>query len=281
MSWDYLTVSRSQWSLIFSMISCPLAILCVRRRYSRSLYSLCVFVFQRTGSCLWACWISSRQKRTCTTCLSPTEWLKSAPYYEALMETVKVSFITLQHPQQFYELASEWQTSECLSEWSRRCILYSVLIKKQWPSTEKDTVKTNKQKNSVQPWAEVLSFTHSISPCQSIWTRARQADSVMGFSELTWQNPFWRVVRAEITWQTPAWAGQDLFTQTAIAVSIKGEQEGRYVREVNRVWKVWRGKRRERFRTQHEIMKIWWSAAQLDHALICCDLYHCKAWHVK
>lgn len=139
--------------------------------------------------------------------------------------------------------------------------------------------QTEKQRSTSSRSAFIYTFNFTMSVYLNTRTSSRLF--VMGFSELTWQNPFWRVVRAEITWQTPAWAGQDLFTQTAIAVSIKGEQEGRYVREVNRVWKVWRGKRRERFRTQHEIMKIWWSAAQLDHALICCDLYHCKAWHVK
>lgn len=94
---------------------------------SRSLYSLFVLVFQRTGSCLWACWISSRQKRTCTAFLSPTESLKSALYYEALMETVKVSSSLFSiHSSFMCLLVSEWQTSTC----SRlRCILYSEQLK--------------------------------------------------------------------------------------------------------------------------------------------------------
>lgn len=169
------------------------------------------------------------------------------------------SLVNDRHPSVFQ--GKVWGVFYILS-WEKICDLLQKKTKSK---------QTNKQKSSVQPWAEVLSFTHSISPRQSIWTRTRQADALWwGLSELTWQNPFWRAAGADITWQTPARSGQELFTQTVIAVSIKGEQEKRYVREVNHVWKVWREKRRERFWTQHEIMKIWWSAAPFNHVTLHC-----------
>jgi len=51
---------------------------------------VCICDKQKTGSCLWACWTNSRQRKTFDSYFSATATSKSAPFYAIRTETVKV-----------------------------------------------------------------------------------------------------------------------------------------------------------------------------------------------
>lgn len=88
-----------------------------------------LILFQKTESCLWACWTSSSARTTCGACLRPSAASRSAPFSEALMETAKV--------RHYVQLSKSWRCHSHL--WLR------VWERKNWPCSlgRRDNVRSS------------------------------------------------------------------------------------------------------------------------------------------